>query len=129
MDAEATGTPDPLAWFDAGYLAATYQQAGIDPGFGVSKRIGGGTQKIAGYAWVAKAIALDDDNASMHLAAALITADHREAPFDAHIGKALASKSLATSKGSQSLLTWIAQIRGTTVEDLRARHVARGNGG
>lgn len=68
LDAEASGRPDALAWFDAGYLAQIYDQYGAR-----SRGWTGGERKgVVGYAWVLRAIALKGDP-QMELAAAMMT--------------------------------------------------------
>jgi hypothetical protein len=61
LDAEARGTPDALAWFDAGYFAESLEQAGK-----------GLITPVDGYAWVGKALRLRGDDAQMEFAAMLI---------------------------------------------------------
>jgi hypothetical protein len=83
LHARAASNPsDAMAWFDLGYLAATYDQwfgAGQNPATGLD-----------GYDLVRKAISLRGNDPEMEFAAALITlrasgADHQE-----HVQKALA---------------------------------------
>jgi hypothetical protein len=64
LDAEAAGKPDALAWFDAGYLAASI----VDAKNG---------KDTAGYRWVMRALRARGGDAEMEFAAALIT---RELP-------------------------------------------------
>lgn len=73
-ESDATGHPDALAWFDAGYLVETYKQwmGPSEPGLVAGKD---------GYAWVMKAIHLRGEDAEMEFAAALITL---KGPDDAH---------------------------------------------
>lgn len=84
MDGEASGKPDAEAWFDAGFLAACYAQMGIDLGWkpGVS-------EKVAGYAWVKRAIQLAPEDGEMQFAAALVThpamLDSRRDLYETHV--------------------------------------------
>lgn len=79
---DASGRPDALAWFDAGYLAATYQQwlpTAANPAAGLD-----------GYTWIRKAIQLREDNAEMEFAAALVTINGPEGMHRQHVQKAIA---------------------------------------
>jgi hypothetical protein len=102
-DAEASGKPDPLAWFDAGYFVETVKQADMtfqknssgawDPVYAPNV-----ASNIDGYAWVAKALRLRGDDAEMEFAAAVITSFPRpglsqallQKAHDEHLRKALA---------------------------------------
>jgi hypothetical protein len=66
LDAEAAGKPDAQAWFDAGYLAASLQQAQHRP---ASPKLAAG---IDAYRWVRRAIELRKQDPAMEFAAALI---------------------------------------------------------
>jgi hypothetical protein len=66
LDAEARGTPDALAWFDAGYFVESLKQ--------VAKAEAEGSD---GYGWVVKALRLRGSDAEMEYAAMLIA---RESP-------------------------------------------------
>ncbi|HEY3245376.1 MAG TPA: hypothetical protein VGM03_18700, partial [Phycisphaerae bacterium] len=65
LDAEAGGEPDGLAWFDAGYLAQTYAQLGIETN--------GKGQGPVGYDWAEKGLALRGNDPGMEFALALMT--------------------------------------------------------
>ncbi len=99
LDAEKDGRPDPLAWFDAGYLVECYHQANLS-----FRRLDSGgwepviqpnaASNVDGYAWVKKAINLRGEDAEMEFAAALITSlgpaelqSHRSE----HVNKAMAA--------------------------------------
>jgi len=91
--AEATGHPDALAWFDAGYLAETYKQwIGRDlphmtDGMRMDSNPAAG---VDGYAMVKKAIALRGDDVEMEFAAALITLSGPGDEHAQHAQKAIA---------------------------------------
>jgi hypothetical protein len=78
LDAEAAGKPDPLAWFDAGYLVETLRQATfvyrynmLNPAEQASWQLRGDTPRLDGYLWVQKAIRLG--GVGMDYALSLIT--------------------------------------------------------
>lgn len=85
LDAEAAGTPSADAWFNAGYLAATFEQGGVDldwkPGVADGRN---------GYAWIKQALALTPDDPAMHFAAALVCSNTRSGAGREHIKKAVA---------------------------------------
>jgi hypothetical protein len=68
LDQEARGKGDALAWFDAGYIAASWSQLDQEraPEIGLA-------EGCVGYAWLRKALALGKDPAEMEFAAALAT--------------------------------------------------------
>ncbi|NNM26581.1 MAG: hypothetical protein HKO59_11465, partial [Phycisphaerales bacterium] len=68
LDAEATGSPDALRWFDAGYLAQCYDQINMRV-----VRSHGRTRGLTGYAWVQHALELRGDDAEMEFGAAVMT--------------------------------------------------------
>jgi hypothetical protein len=83
LDAEASGTPDPLAWFDAGYFVETIRQATfvyrysmLNPAERASWQLRGDTQRLDGYPWVRKAIRLG--GVDMDYALSLIAEFRRE---------------------------------------------------
>lgn len=82
-NSDATGHPDPLAWFDVGYLAQTYNQwfetGAINPANGLD-----------GYAWVEKALRLRGPDPEMEFAAALITIMAPERGHKQHVQNAWA---------------------------------------
>ncbi len=104
---DATGHPNALAWFDAGYLAESYKQAGMQT-------------EVNGYDYILKAIRLRKQDAEMDFAAALITSDgtarkeHQE-----HLQKALAG----AAEGSLLALNLVARYgkEGTTMGELRGQ--------
>ena len=81
--ADATGHPDPLAWFDVGYLAETYKQwigqGRSNPGNGLD-----------GYASIKRAIGLRGQDPEMEFAAALITLKGPESDHRDHARRAMA---------------------------------------
>jgi len=81
--AQSSAHLDALAVFDAGYVAATYQQwlgeGGENPAHGPD-----------GYALVKKALAMRGNDAQMEFAAALIALRGPEADQQAHAAKAVA---------------------------------------
>jgi hypothetical protein len=83
LDMEAAGKGSPEAWFNAGFLAACYEQLGTDIDWNP-----GVAEGVRGYAWLAKAISLEPQNAEMQFAAALAT-HGRGKVFDEHLRKAL----------------------------------------
>lgn len=92
----ATST-DSAAWFDAGYMIESYQQAvhlrdTRQPELRAWDAIDE-TIKVDGYSWVKKAMAMAPANAEMEFAASLMT---QGAVASAHRAKALA----AAAKGS-----------------------------
>lgn len=122
LDAEAAGKPDALAWFDAGYLVQCFHQTETPTSFRPAVTKGTGASSIAGYSWVAKAIVIDHGaHPHMDLGAALMTCDYGAAEHEQHLQRALASGA-AESPEARGLLGWIAQINGTTIEELRAKY-------
>jgi hypothetical protein len=81
--AQSATRPNALAVFDAGYVAATYQQwlgeGGENPAHGLD-----------GYALVKKALAMRGNDAQMEFAAALMSLHGPEAEQQAHAAKAVA---------------------------------------
>jgi hypothetical protein len=121
MDAEAAGKPDALAWFDAGYLVQCFYQTETPTSFSPGVTKGTGASSIAGYSWVAKAIALDNGaHPQMDIGAALLTCDYGAAEHEQHLKRAIASGA-ADSPEANDLMGWIAQINGTTIENLRSK--------
>ncbi|MFB3923408.1 MAG: hypothetical protein ACE145_16935 [Terriglobia bacterium] len=105
-DAEAKGKPDALAWFDAGYLAESYKQAGL-------------TIDVNGYELVGKAIALRAQDPEIEFAAAIITEggrpskEHRE-----HFQKAISGAKDGSLLAKNLVLHF--GNRGTTIAELKA---------
>lgn len=79
--AEASGRPDALAWFDVGYLAATYDQWAKDqnPASGLDA-----------YSLIKKALSLRGADPQMEFAAALVTLHGPEKEHLEHLQKAIA---------------------------------------
>jgi hypothetical protein len=82
LQADASGRPDALAWFDFGYLVEAYKQW---MGRGEPNPAAG----IDGYGWITKAIRLDGPNPGMEFAAALITLSRPDGAHRDHVQKAL----------------------------------------
>jgi hypothetical protein len=76
LQAEARKAPDAMAWFDAGYLSATYELSGR----------GTPIAGMDGYGWVTRALELRADP-EMQFAAALIRRESPDKP-GAHIASA-----------------------------------------
>ncbi|MCH8823994.1 MAG: hypothetical protein IH984_10840 [Planctomycetes bacterium] len=68
LDSETKQNANALAWFDAGYLAQCYDQLGID-----TDVICGKDQGVIGYAWIKKAIAINENDAQLQFGAAMVT--------------------------------------------------------
>jgi hypothetical protein len=83
MNSEASGHPEALAWFDAGYLIETYKQwfgqAEPDPAAGLD-----------GYRLIKKAISQRPHDPEMEFAAALVTLKGPESDHQDHTQKATA---------------------------------------
>lgn len=86
MDAEAAGnaTWAKTAWFDAGFLAAAYHQAGVDIGWKPGVADG-----LQGWAWIQKAIDLGADDPAVHFAAALVRSEKNDGSDRAFLAKAV----------------------------------------
>ncbi len=87
LDAEASGRPAALPWFDAGYFAQCCHQLGIrlDVPCGIDSG-------IVGYGWVKRAIAIAGQDAELEFGAAMMTALAR---VPQHAGHASAARKLA----------------------------------
>ena len=89
LDAEAASTPAGLAWFDAAFFAASWDQmdGGNAPDVGVA-------DGAIGYAWMKKAIAASKDAPEMEFAAALLVhpamRKGSEQAHEAHLQRAVA---------------------------------------
>lgn len=115
LDAEASGKPAGAsrAWFDAGFLVATYRQAGIDIGWRAGVADG-----IDGLAWIRKGLELDDSDAAMHFGAALVLFENRNDECKAHLARAAAGAEPG-SPLARSIESNLA-FGGKKVEELRA---------
>jgi hypothetical protein len=82
-NSDAEGHSDPLAWFDVGYLVATYKQwipqGESNPATGLD-----------GYGWVKKALGLRGQDPEIEFAAALITLAGPGGDHQDHVRKAIA---------------------------------------
>jgi hypothetical protein len=107
LRAAAVGSPDDLAWFDAGYLVETYKQA--LPMFGRAAQAAGGAtalhdqlESLDGYAWTRRALELSGGSPDMEFAASLmkggaVSEQHRrKATAGARAGSLLARALTAT---------------------------------
>jgi hypothetical protein len=108
-----------LRYFDAGYFAATLSQAGIATSFGPSQG-GHDLHRVPGYAWLVRAYKMNELDADMAAALALVTADTRMSEHTMFLEQAV-SASKPADAGRNDLLQWICQIRGTTLEAARAK--------
>jgi hypothetical protein len=88
--AESSGNPDPLPWFDAGYLAETYKQWIGQRWMRASKDEQNPAAGADGYALVKKALNLGGPDAQMEFAAALITLSGPQEEHHQHALKAIA---------------------------------------
>jgi hypothetical protein len=82
-NSDAAGHPEALAWFDVGYLAATYKQW-------IGKGEPNPATGLDGYGWVKKAISLRGQDPEMEFAAALITLTDPESDHQDHARKTMA---------------------------------------
>jgi hypothetical protein len=86
LAAEAAGTPDALAWFDAGYLSASVAE--WFPREGKAARAKPADLKETnGYRWVMRALRARGSDPEMEFAAALITRERPGTP-DGHWARA-----------------------------------------
>jgi hypothetical protein len=116
-DAEAKGSPDALALFDAGYLAECYKQA---RGTWLPENFAGG---LDGYAMIEKAIGLHGADGEMEFAAALASAGSSHRPeLDAHLQRAVTG-AIEGSLLAKNLVTHahLFRVRASTLADLRAQ--------
>jgi len=88
--AESSGHPEPLAWFDVGYLAETYKQWIGQSWMRVSKDEQNPAAGVDGYALVKKALDLRGADPQMEFAAALITLSGPQREHRQHALKAIA---------------------------------------
>ncbi len=112
LDREAAGRHEAVAWFDAGYFARCCEEAGV---FGRESALGA-KNGIAGYAWIERALRLDDERrASMHLAAALMTATTLDDRCPTHLRLAASAESdePLVAANSARLRERILRIRGS----------------
>jgi len=123
LDAEVVMDPKTLAlrYFDAGYLAATFQQSGVHTSFGPVANGNKLHAEMPGYPWLVRAWKLSESNSDMALAIALVTADTRMSEHTMFLESA--AKSIAANDEPRSdLLEWIGKIRGTTLEAIREKY-------
>jgi hypothetical protein len=83
MDYEAKGKPNAQGWFDAGFLAATLNQAGTGLGVHV-----GDDNHVDGIVWIKRAIQIDPDDPAKEFGAALVL--HGQPDCNDHLRKAVA---------------------------------------
>jgi hypothetical protein len=87
--AAAAGHPEALAWFDVGYLAATYKQW-IGSGTPYFRGEPNPATGLDGYGLIQKAITLRGKDPEMEFAAALVTLRGPESDHQDHVRKAMA---------------------------------------
>jgi len=82
LDAESTGKPDAMAWFDAGYFVETLKQASLvykwdmlTPAQKQAWTLRGESDAIDGVQWVERAIRIGGENKDVRYALSLIDAD------------------------------------------------------
>src|SRR5713101_7362008 len=123
LNAESSGHPDALAWFDAGYLAETYKQWIGQRWMRVNENEQNPAAGVDGYALVKKALGLRGSDPQMEFAAALITLS---GPQDQHSQHAL--KAIAGAKGdpllAQNLATHFTGPQTETMSELLAKNSA-----
>jgi len=112
LDGETNGRHRAVAWFDAGYFARCCEEAGA---LGREFDRLGSKDGVAGYAWIEHALRIDDGGrASMHFAAALMTATTRDDRCMTHLrlaGEADADEPLVTTN-AERLREHVLRIRG-----------------
>ncbi|MGE3106764.1 MAG: hypothetical protein AB7G11_13115 [Phycisphaerales bacterium] len=118
LDADASGKSSAQAWFDAGYLAASLSEMGVNLGYKPGLDNG-----CEGYAWLKKAAALNDKDAGIEFACALAThpAMHKgtHETYRSHLARAasLASGDALANKNIQAhCKNWDVKL-----DDLKAR--------
>jgi hypothetical protein len=86
LDAEAAGNTKwaRTAWFDAGFLAACYQQMGVDIGWKPGVADG-----LQGWAWMKKAIELGADDPAVQYAAALVLCMRDDGSYRPYLARAV----------------------------------------
>ncbi|MPY90210.1 MAG: hypothetical protein GEU99_20080 [Luteitalea sp.] len=108
LTAAAEGSPDPLAWFDAGYLIESYRQAShiyqwdmLSGAERSSWMLRSEPEGLDGYHFVRKALDLGGSHPEMEFAASLmkegsISADHRQRAVAGAKAGSLLAKNLAS---------------------------------
>jgi hypothetical protein len=114
LRAAAVGSPDDLAWFDAGYLVETFKQATGIQVFDTAAKTGNGAtlrEQLAaldGYAWTRRALELSGGSPDIEFAASLMKdgaaaeQHRRKAAAGAPAGSLLARALTATEPGPPS---------------------------
>jgi hypothetical protein len=128
LDAEVTMDAKALAlcYFDAGYFAATLNQAGVKTSFGPQNGKHD-LHRVAGYAWMVRGYKIADLDGDMALGLALVTADTRMSEHNMFLEQAV-NASPADDAARNDLLEWVCQIRGTTLDAIRAKFAAAKSG-
>lgn len=85
LDQEAASKPSAEAWFNVGYLAATFTQSGAD-----IKWHAGQANGADGYAYIKKAVELSPNDGAIQFGAALVVFEHDNSKFKDHLSKAIA---------------------------------------
>ena len=124
LDAEVVMDPKvrALRYFDAGYLAATLQQAGIETSFQPDNGKHD-LHRVPGYAWMVRGYKMTELDGDMALGLALVTADTRLSEHTMFLERAVKTTK-ADDAPRNDLLGWIGSIRGTTLEALRAKYAS-----
>jgi hypothetical protein len=112
------GKADALALFDAGYLAASYKEAGY-------RSSGKPNGELNGYEMMVKAAAMRGGDAEMELALALATRHSKTSAHAEHFQKAVAGAKDG-SLLARNLVKHFGE-RGQNIADLRAQGNARKN--
>ncbi len=121
--AESSGHPDALAWFDAGYLAASYKQWLGQSWMRVSTAEQNPAAGVDGYALVKKALGMRGPDAQMEFAAALITLAGPQDEYRQHAMKAIASAK-SDPLLAQNLATHFSGPETKTMSELLAKNSA-----
>ncbi len=79
LDAETSGKPDTLAWFDAGYFVETLKQTGLVFKWDMQNTL----LAVDGASWVERALRLGGENQDVRYALSLIDADRSRLPVRA----------------------------------------------
>src|SRR6266436_2958279 len=121
--AESSGRPDPLAWFDLGYLAEAYKQWIGQSWMKVSKDEQNPAAGLDGYALVKKAIGLRGSDPQMEFAAALITLSGPAEEHRQHALKAIAGAKIDPLL-AQNLAIRFAGPQSQTISEMLAKNSA-----
>ncbi len=123
LDAEASGKPSALAWMDAAFLVACFNETRLMREY--RQDVGKG---IDAYAWAKKAVDADPDNAAIQFAAALVTHPAMTRGAESRYKQHVSGAAVGAEKGSlleKNLAGHIKQF-GSSIEEVRAE--AKRNG-